>query len=217
MSSKKKLIVSVCSMALVVVAAIVAVVAVWASNRQTVNTNFKVTYKAQDVAVKVSGNYMEKGATALTQMQTAGGVKVHDITPTTESVDAFVIDDIALSDKASYVVFEYIFVNQSDDIKITATLTSDDSKNDNVTVTYLSSATQLKLVADSQAADQDAEAQAVADAVASISGTTASTEIAAGTNTTVYFYVKVAVANAANDMAYEGGHSWDLQATNVNP
>ena len=131
-SSKKKLLTIVTSFCVAVAVVVASVAAIFAALSQTVTSNFVVTYSAQDVAATVKANYIV--GTTTTPMLTENGREDKLVfTPTTEETDALSpVGNIQLNKTNNWVVFEYIFQNDSNSIDSSVELIQTEYTKENV-------------------------------------------------------------------------------------
>lgn len=191
-SSKKRLIITISSLCIAIVAVICSVVAIFAAAQQGVQSTFKVSYKATNVAATVSAKYTVKNSDAV-DLGTANITAAADKTTYTNlSTDA----EITLTAANNEVVFQYSFKNNSASNKIKVTL-EDNAAKENVTVQYATAAT-----ADSSSLTYSSSLSADGVEVASSS--------------TVYIYIKVTIADDANSASYVADTTntltWNLEA-----
>ena len=141
MKTKKKVIIALSSLAVVVVAAVVAVDAVFAARQTTVNSGFTISYTAIQVKATISGTYQtnkDASATALSPASitfngteaTNGTANVKSFTSVTPSLNA------GPTDTECYVDFVYTIVNNHTDDAMDIALASDPSGAENLTYTY---------------------------------------------------------------------------------
>lgn len=106
--TKKKLIITITSLCLVVVAAVAAVVGILAAQQVSITSSLKVTYTpGPEVIATVKGEYAVNGATA-----TAIGPQNFVYGGETASF-AINIDEITLKDDKPYVIFAFSFQNDA--------------------------------------------------------------------------------------------------------
>ena len=108
--TKKKLIITITSLCLVVVAAVAAVVGILAATQVNITSSLKVTYKPDPhVIATVTAKYSVKGDADPTQI--ASSV----ITEYTTTIKDYTLDlnEIKLDDTKTYVVFEFMFQNDA--------------------------------------------------------------------------------------------------------
>lgn len=188
-SSKKRLAITISSLCIAVVAVICSVVAIFAAANQGVQSTFRVTYKATNVAATVSAKYTVKNESAVNLGSLTIDAAADETTYNSLSTD----EDISLSAKNNEVVFQYTFTNNSSSNSIVATLV-DGADQENVTVQY------------AQATSADAELT-----YASSLG-----EVNIPADGTVYVYIKVTISNTANDAHYIADATnkliWSLEA-----
>jgi len=204
MTSKKKLVISLSVAAAVLVAAIIAIVAVFAAASQTLTSSIKVTYTAgKNVAGTASASYKlsGEGATSVdmdTNGSTENGDKVITFNAIGEKQTQSLLTqgDISLDSDNVYVEFTYVFTNTGAyDYTAQISLLDKDAtpaseaKVENLKVeyqagvdgTYLENANALTV----EAGDEEA---------------------------TFIYKVRISIANDAKDAAFEGVFSWDLEA-----
>lgn len=151
MNSKKKFIIAICSLGVVALSAIVALVAVIAAfNASTTDGGFNITYSAKNVKATVSAEY-KVGANEYTAIKTTEDA--NQIVFTGSETDATVsksfkaIDSISLG-KNEYVYIHYTITNTdtTDGTTFSVTSSTDITTNTNLTVEYATSeeATQWK-------------------------------------------------------------------------
>ncbi len=104
MSSKKKLVISLSVAAAVLVAAIIAIVAVFAANAQTVQSTVKIKYTTSNVAGSVQASYQIKNE----EVEPLG---TSTFTATDTTTTALNDADITLTDANDTVTFTFIFTN----------------------------------------------------------------------------------------------------------
>ena len=192
-SSKKRLVLTISSLCVAVVAVVCSIVAIFAATSQSVKTTFKVTYSATNVAATVSANYTVKNGTKKA-LGKAITIKADDA-DNTEYATLSSTEDIALSTANNEVVFEYIFKNDSEDKAFKVTL-SDGANRDNVTVSYATTTT--------------------ANAENLSYSSTVPTDVDVAASGTTYIYIKVEITNLANAAEYTSNDakpiSWSLVA-----
>lgn len=188
-SSKKRLAITISSLCIAVVAVICSVVAIFAAANQGVQSNFRVTYKATNVAATVTAKYTVKNQEAVN----LGTLTIDAAADETTYDSLSTENEIGLSAKNDEVVFQYTFKNDSSSNAIKATL-ADGASQENVTVQY------------AQATSEGAEL--------SYASTLGEVEIPA--DGTVYVYIKVTISNTANDAHYIADATnqlvWNLEA-----
>lgn len=188
-SSKKRLAITISSLCIAVVAVICSVVAIFAAANQGVQSTFKVTYKATNVAATVSAKYTVKNESAVS----LGSLTIDAAADETTYDSLSTESEIGLSAKNNEVVFQYTFTNNSSSNSIVATL-ADGADQENVTVQY------------AQATSADAE----------LSYTSSLGEVNISADGTVYVYIKVTISNTANDAHYIADATnqlvWSLEA-----
>lgn len=108
--TKKKLIITITSLCLVVVAAVAAVVGILAATQVTVSSSLKVTYTpTKQVIADVTASYSKKGDAEKTQI---GTTQLRYTTAVSEYT--YSLANITLDDTTTYVVFEFKFENKAE-------------------------------------------------------------------------------------------------------
>ncbi len=106
--TKKKLIITITSLCLVVVAAVAAVVGILAAQNVGINSNLSVSYTpGADVIATVKGEYSLAGAEATKINQTSF---VYGATTSTAAIDQGAVN---LTDTNTYVIFAFSFTNDA--------------------------------------------------------------------------------------------------------
>ena len=107
--TKKKLIITITSLCLVVVAAVAAVVGILAATNVTISSSLKVTYTPDPhVIATVTANYqVENGS--VTEIGNHS-YRYNQVQSTTDVLD---LEEIKLNDTNKYVVFEFKFQNDA--------------------------------------------------------------------------------------------------------
>ncbi|MGN0798402.1 MAG: hypothetical protein ACI4L7_02440 [Christensenellales bacterium] len=108
--TKKKLIITITSLCLVVVAAVAAVVGILAATQVNITSSLKVTYTpTPQVIATVSARYSLKGDSAATPINNTV------ITEYTSTTSDYTLDltNVTLDDTKTYVVFEFKFKNDA--------------------------------------------------------------------------------------------------------
>jgi len=135
MSSKKKLVISLSVAAAVLVAAIIAIVAVFAFATQTVQSSLTVKFTATDVACKVTGGWAIKDATAAEGEQGTFAeviINAKDVANSEYTMNAS--PAIPLTSARNYVDLTYTFENTGSrgfSVKLVEAITDED-----ITATY---------------------------------------------------------------------------------
>ncbi len=108
--TKKKLIITITSLCLVVVAAVAAVVGILAATQVNITSSLKVTYTpTKQVIADVTASYSKKGDPSATQI---GTTQLRYTTATSEYT--YSLANITLDDTTTYVVFEFKFENKAE-------------------------------------------------------------------------------------------------------
>ena len=201
-SSKKRLTLTIASMCIALVSVVVSVVAIFAATRQGVQSTFKVSYVAKNVAATVSAEYTVLNEE--TKTLGAGSLVIDAAADQTVYEDLSTTDEIELTAENYEVVFKYTFQNNSESRAFTVKILDNVSKH-NVGVQYAY-------------ADSQATADLTYSGVLNTAGTTDDEKktITVEGNKTVNIYIKVTITNKANDAYYESKEnnylSWDLNA-----
>lgn len=192
-NSKKRLAITITALCIAIIAIICSIVAIFAAANQGVQSTFKVTYKATNVAATVSAKYTIKNESEVS----LGSLTIDAAADKTTYSSLATDDDISLTSKNDEVVFQYTFKNNSSSNAIKVTLT-DGADQENVTVQYASTTT----------------------ANAEPAYTSSLGEIEVPADGTVYVYIKVTITETANDAYYIADSSnalvWNLEAVTVN-
>ena len=178
-SAKRRLILTISSMCVAVIAVVVSVVAIFAAQQQGVQSTFKVTYRAQNVAATVSANYTVLNETP----KTMGSVKIDAIDQPGTVYNNLEGGDIELTDVNNTVYFQYAFKNDSSVVQIKLSLVDSAVKN-NVRVLYAYSTSNV--AGDSQ----------------DLTFKDSFDEVTIAGDETGYVYIKVEIINKANDAEY---------------
>ena len=198
MGSKKKLILAISSFSFVLVTAIVAVVAIFAAQNQGVQTTFRISYTAKNVAASVRANYTV-GATTTAMLTDSGEDELVFLPEMAEGTGKLSpeTDNIALEDETS-VVLEYIFSNDSDTVDVAISLDTSAFVLDNMRVSYAYSYSRITNYA-TMPTDDSFEPMVIL-------GKTDEN----GDYDTLYVYMKVEVDNLANDASFTGNILYNL-------
>ena len=198
MKSKKKLILAISSFSFVLVTAIVAVVAIFAAQNQGVQTTFRISYTAKNVAASVRANYTV-GATTTAMLTDSGEDELVFLPEMAEGTGKLSpeTDNIALEDETS-VVLEYIFSNDSDTVDVAISLDTSAFVLDNMRVSYAYSYSRITNYA-TMPTDDSFEPMMIL-------GKTDEN----GDYDTLYVYMKVEVDNLANDASFTGSILYNL-------
>ncbi len=196
MNPRKKLILSLSTLALVSVVSILAIVAVLASGVQNVQSNVSVQYIAQGVSATVSASYTKDGTT--TSMESDNdrdndGYKDTSITftPGTTFEDSLAPSDVITLENSDNILFEYTFTNNSSTEYIVLTYNLIQTEEpDNMGIAYACSTTQLT---------KD-----------SVINTSFDIQVI-DPSTTMYAYVLLQVDNPDSNASFEGDFIWNLE------
>ena len=140
--TKKKLIITITSLCLVVVAAVAAVVGIIAATNVGINSNLSVSYTpGANVIATVKGEYAVNGGTPATINQTSFE---YGTTTTTAAIDQAAIN---LTDTNTYVIFAFSFKNDATadntNSAVLSVVTTDNSAADKMTATVKYTKTAL--------------------------------------------------------------------------
>lgn len=214
MEGKKKLIIALSSVCGVLFAAIIAMGIVWAATSQTITSTVKVTYSATDIAGSIHGQTFFNSDTGVDMTGTGvtNGTISFDATTSTTTGAMSPANTTLLNEAGkTFVIFEYAITNASETTSMGATLTyADDSTSPNAADTNIKVYAYTSATAVSSPHTNVATIKGTADAnlVANPASLFSSVEIAP--EATKYFYVVVAIDNAANDSEFSGVFSWAL-------
>ena len=143
MSSKKKLVISLSVAATVLVAAIIAIVAVFAAASQAVQSDIKVTFKATDVACGITGTWQVAGKEDAEHKVEFGSIAFAAKEGNEEAKTMSAEPNIALTSSENYIDFIYTFTNAGSrgfsivlEEEVVATKVGEDQLT-GVTVSYL--------------------------------------------------------------------------------
>lgn len=144
MNAKRKIIISVCAFALIVVATVVSVIAVLAAQQVTIQSSVSVTYTVVDVVADVEVYAVETNATSISSWTASnwGTAQTHNFAHNTSTTT----QNLALGDftptKDECIVFKFVF-NNNGDKAFKATLTAP-TPHSNMNIYY--AATQADLL-----------------------------------------------------------------------
>ena len=198
MSTKKKLIISISTLCVAVIAIVGITVGVLAARSASITNNINVGYTAREVAATISATYQRQGDADPTNMTVQGGEPdqyelVFDGSEETATGALETAGDITLDTDHKSVTFTYTFKNNGTN-NFTATLTLPETQK-NVTITY-----QL-----------DGEPYDPADHGSALTFTaTGAASAEADDGQEVTFAVTVAIDNVAADASFAGTFSWNL-------
>lgn len=198
----KKLIATVASLCLVVVAVVAAVVGVLAASQQNVAGNFRVAYTANDVSAVVT---LDKKEDAASPAYTGEPQSHEFVKSANTSTETLTFGNVSLSVSKKYVVYKFTFQNKNTayGMDITSTYTYAAASNENVDVYYAWGATEPSV-------EYTNEIATVSNGTALIaSGNLGGVQTAAkvGTGDTVTLYIIVAIHDLNADAHYELGAS----------
>lgn len=207
---RKRLIITIASLVLVVVAAVAAVVGVIAASTQNVTSTLSVSYQAINVRASVQCEYKLQNDSTWTNVGT------QSFTPTQSTQNAsFTAQSVTLGGNGEtgssykfnrYVIFRFTITNQyatgqgrsmNSVLSYTAPASEANNKNNIVAWSQTSSATPGSItLTDSDTAWKAADSSYSTD-VATVTGT-----VSIAQNTTKYYYMVVAIANVDLDTAF---------------
>ena len=200
-SAKRRLIVTISSMCVAFIAVVCSVVAIFAARNQGVQTMFRVTYKATNVAATVSANYTVGSETPVS----LGSLKIEAGAQQTVYDELSTDKEIELSDTKDTVVFQYIFKNDSSSVGIKLKLVDNAAKK-NVGVSY----------AYTTAADGTLTYAASLPEITIDPYKAANAELVTPEEGVVYVYIRVKITNIADDASYIADETntilWSLEA-----
>ena len=199
MSAKKKMIIAISAFSMVLLATIIAVVAVLAAQQVTVKSSLTVNYAVSDViadvevyAVKVKTNAstIDWGTAKTANFNSTGYVSGGTLTGTVGGNQASgTFSNFALA-KDECVVLKFVFNNNSASKSITATLGTISTSGKNVNLYY--SATEASLLE-------------------STTTTSATVNVAAGTDKTVSYFAVIKIADDTKNVTdFQPSFNWTL-------
>ena len=199
MSSKKKLIISLSVAAAVLVAAIIAIVAVFAAGQQAVKTGIRVRFNAgDDVACEIVGTWAMEDAEEDADPAQKGDIGSVIITADLEK-DTFELSegeiDVELNKTQNYVDFTYEFTNIGSDAFIIKL--SQEVKGNGVEVKYIVDETE----------------KSVTEMVNT--GVTVPAVTAEDHTVVVTVRVTIPVENMGNSVSFTADIIWDLAVPGV--
>ncbi len=217
MDTKKKLIMALSSLCGVLLVAVVAMGIVWAATSQTITSNVKVTYTATQIKGSIAANVYFNSDTPTPMTGGTNGTISFDaetsstggaLTPASE----IVLDNVA---GKTFVIFEYYITNGSTNVMDAVLSYSDDSTDpnkadENIKVYAYSSATAVAQPWTNVATLQGASG---ANELGNTTGQFIDSTVPARAGEidgSKYFYVVVALDDAASDAEFSGTFSWNL-------
>lgn len=136
-ATRKKIIIAFSSLAAVIVAAVVAVVAVFAARNVTINSGYTISYTALHVKATVSGTYQVQNSGSATALSPATlSFTGSEATDGTENVKSFTNVTVTLSETNQYVDFVYTIANGDLNAASVVLASNPDTNNDNLTYSY---------------------------------------------------------------------------------
>jgi len=220
MEKKKKIIVALSSLCAVLVAAIVTMGIVWAATSQTITSQIKVTYTAQEISGSLSAKVYFNSDTgvAMTADGTAQGattVTFDGSTATTSGTLTPQGDTVLLNENGKrFVIYEYVITNASTSTAMSAVLTyADDSSGSNAEDANIKvyAYANTTAVSNPHTSAETIRGASGANLVANHSSLISDTVSASGTK---YFYILVEINDLASDAEFSGTFSWALTKAN---
>jgi len=136
-ATRRKVVLAFSSLAVVIVAALVAVVAVFAARNVTIKSGYTITYTALHVKATVSGTYQLQGDASATSMNPASlEFTGAEATESPANVKQFTGVTVALTETKQYVDFVYTIANGNLNAASVTLVANPDAANDNLTYTY---------------------------------------------------------------------------------
>lgn len=213
MSTRKKLIISMVSLAVILLVATISIIAVFAALNTNVTSSFNISYTAQGVEATIKANYRvatigESSAgdyTVLKAKSTQESQIIFAGTETEEAEKTKVFEDLAEQSitKTQYFVFKYEITNDSADVNMTVAYNiqaSGTPKNFNVYYAYTTETTDLSAGLDVENLDTSG--------VFSSTFTTQTIE----KGQTGFIYVVFTIENTDKNATFEGISNWLLTA-----
>lgn len=184
MDSKKKIIISVTTFVIALVAIIVAVVSVLAATNVSITSSIKVTYTVSDVVadVAVSAAKVKTNATSITWGTASTKDFGINYTGTGETIT---LTDMTLL-KDECIVLKFVF-NNNGAKAFTATLTKPSGTN--VNIYYATSESAL---------------------LASTTATPTAVNVASGADKSGTYFAVIKIADATQNAAFDGSFIWNL-------
>lgn len=186
MSTKKKLLISVCSLGMVVLLAVLTLVAVFAAENQQFQSQISVTYRATNVSATISGDYLRKGDSAFTSM----GAPIEFLPSDVSDSQSIGLNGLELDEFKTYAVLRYTFKNNSASTKIYVEAKSTINTYENISVNYYGASSEIT--------DYD-----------NITLATLS-HFTIDKLETYYIYVKIRVIDISTNASFSGNFSFDL-------
>ena len=148
MESKKKFTITIAVLAIALLISVSAMIIVIVSANQNANSAVNVKYTAQEVYVRLSANaYVGATTTAFTDSGNVNGNTSIDLSPTDTngslSQPNSGSESINLDKTNDTVVFEYSFLNMTDNIDVKIDLTSIPAIRENLKLSYVYSDTKI--------------------------------------------------------------------------
>ena len=216
-TTRKKLIVSLCALGIIVVAALVATVSVMAAINTNVKNKFSITYTAYGVAATVQANYRvanvgESASGEYTTLTVSGEIQITFTgSESTESDKTKTFDDLGAVDiaKNQYFVFKYEITNNSTNDDMTVNLNIEETttpENFKVFYAYTTDSTDISTNLDLTTLGTEGNAfqeSFTPQTIAKGEGSTFNTG---------YVYVVLAIENPDVNASFEGTSNWSLSA-----
>jgi hypothetical protein len=193
MNAKKKLIITACSFAMVILAAVVAIIAVLAAQNVTIKSSINITYSADDIYGSVRTSYKLEGDADYT----AWGETI-TFDEQTEQNSESTLDDpkFKLTSNKSYVIIKFDFKKKNADV-------------DNFSVELQYSSTKATNIAVTYGTDEDNISNVATSTMFS------GTEISTSADYTS-LYVKIAIESVEKDADFSGDFTWSLSNISSN-
>jgi hypothetical protein len=199
MSTKNKLLFSIVSLVLVVLAMGVATFSILSAAQQYIEANISVVYSAENINAKVKGRYSINGGTPVSLVNSSGGEML--IFEPSEQLATKTLSSsgsISLSPTIKNVFFVYTFINANPSGGTSMTVTfADGSSKSNLTTKYLSSTSSEPTLTQTQAS----------------SDTTGSLTLTIAANSSGYVAVYVEISSIYSDATYTSSTSAGITST----
>ena len=199
MTTNKKLVVTVGVMAVALILALTGIIVVLVTANQRASSAVNVKYTASDVAVTLSATaYLGSNSYVFTKGGVVDGETELVLSPTVTEGSLSQTSDIAsfdLTKTNTYVVFEYVFANNTDTIDVKIDQDGVPATKENINLTYTYSDTQI-----TNFATLEDNAEFTAQLLPAYTGE----------ETVKYVYIKAQIADLLYDSSLVGDFGWAL-------
>ncbi len=217
MSTKKKIVIAICTMALVIVALVASLIGVIASfNATTSAGGFKISYTAKNVHATIKAEYKVGTASespAYTTIKTTDGASIMTFTgdetaeTTTKSFDS--INNITM-DKDDIMIIHYQITNTdtSRNTSFKVVLNSNITSNSNLSIQYTNNSEAVPDGGTQAVDDWYDSFNEINTAVGGSSGNGYYNEVSGGS--TVNLYIKIEIESKTQDATFDGSFNFEL-------